>query len=117
MSMADPSPPGIQAYEIGVEGLLELLGNDPGNRKKALRLLLRQIMPPGHMPLGKDQAVAPGEGVDVQDAQGKFIFINPVGLRLPRNDPAENTGRGFASLLGLAFSFPFIVPPSYRLRN
>jgi len=43
------------------------------------------------MPLGEDQAMAPGERVDVQDAQGKLIFINPIGLPLSRNALKGNT--------------------------
>jgi hypothetical protein len=53
--------------------------------------------------------MAPGEGVDVQDAQGEIIFINPIGFLLSRHDPAENTGSGFDSFLGFGFCF-FLHP-------
>ena len=89
--MGNPSPPGVYAYEIRIEGFLELPGDDPGNGEEALRLLLGQIVPPGDMPLGDDQAMPLGKGIDIQDYQGKLIFINPIGLPLSRHALTGNT--------------------------
>lgn len=62
-----PSP-GIQAHKFRLELFHHFLGGNPCGLEQAFGFFPGQVVPPGGMSFGDDQAVSFGEGVDVQDA-------------------------------------------------
>lgn len=86
----DTPSSGIHADEINLVFLEHPFRNGPGGLEQALDLLVIQIMPPGHMTFGDYQAVALCKRIDVQDAQGKFVFVNLVRVFPARHDLTEN---------------------------
>ena len=82
MGVGDPPSPGVHADEIGMEGFHDFPGNFLGHSKEAVGFFLVQVMPPGNMPFGDDQAVALSQRVDIQQGQGQIILLDDMGRRL-----------------------------------
>ena len=90
MRVRDPPPSRIHAHEVRFKNRHEAIGRTTGNREQAARLLRIELVPPGHVPFRYHETVPPGEGVNVQDAQGMLVFVNTVSRGVSRDNLAEN---------------------------
>jgi hypothetical protein len=92
VGVRNPAPARVHCDELGLEGRAKPVRHLMGEAEDAGRLLRRKLVPPRHVPLGKDQRVARGERLDVENRERLVVFVDPLGRGAAGDDLAEDAG-------------------------